>query len=208
MSDHAELVVPAEEGDITFTVSRGQHPAPFGPVEMVLPHEVQPGWLLLDDEGNADLVKFVYVYEDVVVISPGEHGDWTCAKDCAVQVQRPTRRRAMAEDEIRAVLIDAGYDDTGPHIHGLPDDCHLCGREKAAGLATVDGKRYCHGDLDDRPTCYEQMQNVGRRAGIAMRDFGRAFLENMLALSFDGRRSQSQTRITPPAVSPKLSQEG
>ena len=36
--------------------------------------------------------------------------------------------------------------------------CALCGRDPAAGFATIDGERYCHGDDDPDPTCYMRGQ--------------------------------------------------
>ena len=35
--------------------------------------------------------------------------------------------------------------------------CGLCGN-KATGLASINGQRYCHGDADTEPTCYEKAQ--------------------------------------------------
>lgn len=34
--------------------------------------------------------------------------------------------------------------------------CHACGRTPAAGFASVNGARYCHGDNDPTPTCYSR----------------------------------------------------
>lgn len=34
--------------------------------------------------------------------------------------------------------------------------CAGCGRTPAAGLASINDRRYCHGDLDASPTCYER----------------------------------------------------
>lgn len=36
-------------------------------------------------------------------------------------------------------------------------DCGLCGN-RATGFATIGDTRYCHGDFDPEPTCYEQAQ--------------------------------------------------
>lgn len=36
--------------------------------------------------------------------------------------------------------------------------CALCGRDPAAGFATVGNERYCHGDGDLEPTCYMRAQ--------------------------------------------------
>lgn len=35
--------------------------------------------------------------------------------------------------------------------------CGFCGNE-ATGFATIGDARFCHGDNDSTPTCYEQMQ--------------------------------------------------
>jgi hypothetical protein len=35
------------------------------------------------------------------------------------------------------------------------EPCARCGRETATGLAFIDNARYCHGDFDIEPTCYE-----------------------------------------------------
>jgi hypothetical protein len=32
--------------------------------------------------------------------------------------------------------------------------CPECGRDPAAGMATINEQRYCHGDDDPTPTCY------------------------------------------------------
>jgi len=44
----------------------------------------------------------------------------------------------------------------------IPDECALCGNP-ATGHASIwtvrDGeRRYCHGDEDESPTCYERAQ--------------------------------------------------
>ena len=36
--------------------------------------------------------------------------------------------------------------------------CAHCGKNPAEGLATIDDVRYCHGDWQPSPTCYERMQ--------------------------------------------------
>lgn len=36
--------------------------------------------------------------------------------------------------------------------------CGLCGRDPAAGFATINDVRYCHGDDDPEPTCYMRSQ--------------------------------------------------
>lgn len=41
--------------------------------------------------------------------------------------------------------------------------CGFCGNP-ATGLASINGRRYCHGDDDADPTCYELEQ--WKRAGI------------------------------------------
>lgn len=33
--------------------------------------------------------------------------------------------------------------------------CAHCGKDPAEGLATIDDERYCHGDWQESPTCYE-----------------------------------------------------
>lgn len=38
--------------------------------------------------------------------------------------------------------------------------CGLCGKDPAAGFASIDDVRYCHGDDDPEPTCY--MRSQGR----------------------------------------------
>lgn len=40
--------------------------------------------------------------------------------------------------------------------------CGLCG-EPATGLAAINDQRYCHGDHDPSPTCYERAQAEGDR---------------------------------------------
>lgn len=37
--------------------------------------------------------------------------------------------------------------------------CPLCQAYPAHGIAEIDGQRYCHGDDDASPTCYEQAQS-------------------------------------------------
>ena len=37
--------------------------------------------------------------------------------------------------------------------------CALCGRDPAAGLASIGDYRFCHGDADELPTCYMQAQS-------------------------------------------------
>lgn len=37
--------------------------------------------------------------------------------------------------------------------------CALCVRDPAAGFATINDERYCHGDFDPDPTCYMRRQS-------------------------------------------------
>lgn len=50
------------------------------------------------------------------------------------------------------------------------EPCHGCGWV-ARGLAFLDDKRYCHGDEDVRPTCYEKAVStlpIGRSAWLRL----------------------------------------
>lgn len=42
-----------------------------------------------------------------------------------------------------------------------PTGCANCGTNPAHGFATLNGERYCHGDDDPRPTCYERIIAFG-----------------------------------------------
>ena len=37
--------------------------------------------------------------------------------------------------------------------------CGGCGKDPAEGFATVNDVRYCHGDNDPTPTCYERARS-------------------------------------------------
>jgi hypothetical protein len=39
--------------------------------------------------------------------------------------------------------------------------CFLCGKDPAAGLASINSARLCHGDDDPEPTCYMRAQWEG-----------------------------------------------
>lgn len=38
------------------------------------------------------------------------------------------------------------------------EGCYWCGRDPAAGLASINDHRFCHGDDDPEPTCYQMAQ--------------------------------------------------
>ena len=44
-------------------------------------------------------------------------------------------------------------------LHG-GGPCALCGRDPAAGFASIDDDWFCHGDDDPEPTCYMRSQMV------------------------------------------------
>lgn len=46
------------------------------------------------------------------------------------------------------------------HEPHAPGPCALCGRDPAAGLASIGDERYCHGDEDPEPTCYMRSQGA------------------------------------------------
>lgn len=45
-----------------------------------------------------------------------------------------------------------------------PGPCALCGRNPAAGFASIGDDWYCHGDDDPEPTCY--MRSTWTQAGV------------------------------------------
>ena len=47
--------------------------------------------------------------------------------------------------------------------------CGLCGRDPAAGFATVNDVRYCHGDDDPEPTCYMRSQSAYTAQTVGLR---------------------------------------
>lgn len=53
--------------------------------------------------------------------------------------------------------------------HQVETACGLCGKAPAAGLAFVDGIRYCHGDFDPDPTCYMRAQRLDSQASAIPR---------------------------------------
>lgn len=38
--------------------------------------------------------------------------------------------------------------------------CGLCGKDPAAGFASINDTFYCHGDFDPEPTCYMASQGA------------------------------------------------
>ena len=46
----------------------------------------------------------------------------------------------------------------GEYREPLPDQCAMC-HQPAQGFAMLGGERYCHGDNDPSPTCYERAQD-------------------------------------------------
>lgn len=55
--------------------------------------------------------------------------------------------------------------------------CGLCGRDPAAGFASIDDVFYCHGDDDEVPTCYMRSQGAYLPADWLARDWTFEFVE-------------------------------
>lgn len=43
----------------------------------------------------------------------------------------------------------------------MTESCGFCGIDPAKGYATLNAIRFCHGDEDTSPTCYERAQALG-----------------------------------------------
>lgn len=85
-----------------------------------------------------------------------------------------SRRVALTADEYDLLSEASRKDRPGSAVYMLraielivdgrrnlsPTGCHWCGRDPAEGLASIGDRRYCHGDHDPEPTCYQMAQWV------------------------------------------------
>lgn len=66
------------------------------------------------------------------------------------------------EEREREIGGDRGR---SPVVEQRSKACVLCGRDPAAGFATINGERYCHGDVDPEPTCYMEATYIQAISG-------------------------------------------
>lgn len=71
-------------------------------------------------------------------------------------LSRPTRR-TWATEVVDVQDIYRDHAEESIRIYRqVHDRCMRCGVTPAHGYAKIDDRRYCHGDEDESPTCYEE----------------------------------------------------
>jgi hypothetical protein len=101
-------------------------------------------WEVLDDGSWRELLsadaRKVVLGKGVPQCGARKELSWDIATYFLVARRTPAPTEATGEEDLEE-----------------PDEpCQRCGQYPAAGFATINGRRYCHGDEDDSLTCYEQ----------------------------------------------------
>lgn len=84
--------------------------------------------------------------------SINKHRDEAYLRDGIAAALRVLHQNGVIE------VADAGEVKTSPTP--TDDECGLCLSPRATGYAKIGDVRYCHGDFDDSPTCYERAQRA------------------------------------------------